>query len=151
MHYTHPLWRDLANHFCYSVQKQITISKCHCLWWLKRILFFSYIMKIFMWFYLNQIDFLNVTFYILRIMNRIYEIVLIVDIITLLYANLVVMYTDWLAHSTGCQLKLKHCSIFLQQEKNNAGVGFSTSISYEIIYLWQSLSFCARKGAINTE
>ena len=51
-------------------------------------------MKIFMWFYLNQIDFLNVTFYILRIMNRIYEIVLIVDIITLLYANLVVMYTD---------------------------------------------------------
>ena len=55
-------------------------------------------------------------------------------------------YVYRLAHSTGCQLKLKHCSIFLQQEKNNAGVGFSTSISYEIIYLWQSLSFCARKG-----
>ena len=60
-------------------------------------------------------------------------------------------YVYRLAHSTECKLKLKHCSIFLQQEKNNAGVGFSTSISYEIIYLWQSLSFCSRKVAINTE
>ena len=141
MHYTHPLWRDLANHFVLAYKSKLQFLNVIAFDDLREYYFSLYHENIcVVLFESNRFS-----------KNRIYEIVLIVDIITLLYANLVVMYTDWLAHSTGCQLKLKHCSIFLQQEKNNAGVGFSTSISYKIIYLWQSLSFCTRKGAINTE